>query len=845
MKKRIFIDNIKSNKTTNIFGFTKVMILLPFLVLLLIGLISVTFSEFLSSDTNQLKINDGLAVQVRNENRVKDIASVGANVDIAESKMNVSGGGTKTIYFMAPNAWTSTDHIYLLVGKNDWTERYKMTKCGNTKVYFYQFSGWTDMNYIAFVQKSDDFSGWGRDWGSSNVNPTSMGNNNVCGPYTGSYTLNENNCYHCAATTLSNNKYTCTITHSTNWYSYENGNYKLVSKLSTDGGTSYSESKKPGTATLSGYYLSGNTSSSDRTVKTDSSASTAENSFSASSNITLSHTENTGYEFVGFYNGTTKITTTEIWSDYTKIEGTTTTIDAKWKAKSYNVTLTTNGGTINSGNITSYTYSVGATLPTDVTKTGYNFDGWYTANTGGNEVKKISTSDSGNKTYYAHWSEKTATLTYNDNSGSGGPGSQTMYYTTVTNISTTEPQYPGYKFKGWSATKSTPGSGSATYTKGQQYKAANVVPTDATLYAVWELNSPTFTVTSVTGSTNPEDPNVGTQSVPYEIPKDATDFTIVVQVDPTYSDATYSWSTDGSTWSSGDSGDGSTKTFRPSTDPSSGAPTSSTLFSIYCKITRNSVTATSNNIAANFPYYKINNQFLRLDDYDYQLIYNNDNVWVKPQIYAGGNLFDTDILGNIRNDNDSTNWLNVFSESRQSWTSLSQMNAYNKTFNITNGLNNLLNPFEGIAYLKGTINDPVNNISVELPDINITVGTKNDSSTFPIYFVNETGLSFDSYRVMACFFDSDDNETWVTAQNNKTNRYRFNAPSTALSVRFYVEHLNKNYRDSAVNNSEYIYAYSSNKLDFSSVNRECKATTYTEIATDFYSLNCEFSQISP
>ena len=44
--------------------------------------------------------------------------------------------------------------------------------------------------------------------------------------------------------------------------------------------------------------------------------------------------------------------------------------------ETYTVTLNTNGGTINSGNITSYTYGTGATLPTDVTKDGFVFGGW-------------------------------------------------------------------------------------------------------------------------------------------------------------------------------------------------------------------------------------------------------------------------------------------------------------------------------------------------------------------------------------------------------------------------------------------------------------------------------------
>ena len=54
-----------------------------------------------------------------------------------------------------------------------------------------------------------------------------------------------------------------------------------------------------------------------------------------------------------------------------------TELTVQWTAPTYAVTLNTNGGTINNGNVTSYTYGVGATLPTDVTRTGYTFKGWY------------------------------------------------------------------------------------------------------------------------------------------------------------------------------------------------------------------------------------------------------------------------------------------------------------------------------------------------------------------------------------------------------------------------------------------------------------------------------------
>lgn len=77
---------------------------------------------------------------------------------------------------------------------------------------------------------------------------------------------------------------------------------------------------------------------------------------------------------------------------------------AKWTARIYPVTLITNGGTIESGDVTGYTYGVGVTLPVDVIRPGYTFGGWYAeADFSDGKVIEISTTDTGDKTFYAKW----------------------------------------------------------------------------------------------------------------------------------------------------------------------------------------------------------------------------------------------------------------------------------------------------------------------------------------------------------------------------------------------------------------------------------------------------------
>ena len=102
----------------------------------------------------------------------------------------------------------------------------------------------------------------------------------------------------------------------------------------------------------------------------------------------------TGYTFLGWFDGNTKVTAISTTDTGNK------SYTAKWQPNTYHVALNADGGTINAGNITSYTYGVGATLPTDVTKTGYTFLGWFDGNT---KVTAIGTTDTGVKTYLAHW----------------------------------------------------------------------------------------------------------------------------------------------------------------------------------------------------------------------------------------------------------------------------------------------------------------------------------------------------------------------------------------------------------------------------------------------------------
>ena len=125
-----------------------------------------------------------------------------------------------------------------------------------------------------------------------------------------------------------------------------------------------------------------------------------------------------------------------------------TELTVQWTAPTYAVTLHANGGTINNGNVTEYTYGVGATLPTDVTRTGYTFKGWYyNENLTGSPVTAIGGTETGNKEYWAKWEINQYTITVKPENGKADITITQDYGTAIT--APADPTREGYAFMGW------------------------------------------------------------------------------------------------------------------------------------------------------------------------------------------------------------------------------------------------------------------------------------------------------------------------------------------------------------------------------------------------------------
>lgn len=165
-------------------------------------------------------------------------------------------------------------------------------------------------------------------------------------------------------------------------------------------------------------------------------------------------------------------------STYSHQLETTFTLSKKTCTTTKTVQFNANGGTVGtkSKNVTiGKTYG---TLPTP-TRTGYDFDGWYTQKTDGTKVyNTTSVGTNPPTTLYAHWIAKKYTVTLDANGGTVSMASRTATYGSEY-PALPAPTREGYTFDGWYTQK----------TGGTKVDDNTTVTTAAnhTLYAHWHL----------------------------------------------------------------------------------------------------------------------------------------------------------------------------------------------------------------------------------------------------------------------------------------------------------------------------------------------------------------------
>lgn len=198
-----------------------------------------------------------------------------------------------------------------------------------------------------------------------------------------------------------------------------------------------------------------------------------------------------GYNFLGWY---TAVSGGSLVNSETKVSIVSSqTLYARWQPKNYVVTFNPNTGYVSPGEKTVTYDSTYGTLPV-ASKTGFDFLGWFTSSSGGNQMtanSKVTITE--NQTLYAHFKEKVLTVSFNATGGSVSPSSKKVTYNGKYGDLPT-PIRTGYSFNGWF----TSNSGGSEITASSSVTIVD----NQTLYARWTPKTYSVSFDANGGSVN-------------------------------------------------------------------------------------------------------------------------------------------------------------------------------------------------------------------------------------------------------------------------------------------------------------------------------------------------------
>ena len=104
------------------------------LFLLIFGIVSTTFSAYISDNTHPEE-GHSILVDVRTAKAQRDIAFTGANADLAATGYNVTSGA---IVYFDTTGWDTSAYpnVQIMIGHGSYSSCYKMNHVGSTNLYY-------------------------------------------------------------------------------------------------------------------------------------------------------------------------------------------------------------------------------------------------------------------------------------------------------------------------------------------------------------------------------------------------------------------------------------------------------------------------------------------------------------------------------------------------------------------------------------------------------------------------------------------------------------------------------------------------------------------------------------
>ena len=279
---------------------------------------------------------------------------------------------------------------------------------------------------------------------------------------------------------------------SCNVSGYSSTTYGSEQTVTLSYGSYNGSAKNPGAKTVSAKItINGYFNLSVSSEDTSKGTVTGGGSKLANSSVTVSATPKAGYSFVGWYDGTTKVSGS---SSYTfTMPASAKTLTAKFSVNNYTLTATSDNTAMGSvsGSSGSITYGSSVTVKA-LANPGYNFVGWYEGSTKvSSNASYQFTMPASNKTLTAKFS----TASYNvifDSAGGTECSSKSVSYNSVYGTLPT-PTKVGHTFLGW-------------YIDSTKIESDTIMDKTAshTLTAKWSVNSYTLTIMDIDGNRQEE-----------------------------------------------------------------------------------------------------------------------------------------------------------------------------------------------------------------------------------------------------------------------------------------------------------------------------------------------------